>query len=105
MFFELVAARNGLPPSLLGCHELRVVHPTRWVQLLRDWSMLDGSCFSDGMDDDLVMRQSRWRHPGSYMLDLLRDLGLKPYALFAPGGLPAELRDCAQLCSRTWVLV
>ncbi len=117
LLFELVAARNGLPPSVLGCHELRVLDPTRFVQRLRDWAMLDGSekqrlrdwamldgpCFSDEICD-LVMRQSRRRHPGSYMLDLLRDLGLKPYALFAPAVLPAELRDCAQLCSRTWVL-
>jgi hypothetical protein len=91
-----------------------VLDPTRWVQRLRDWAMVDGSCYSDGMDDDPDMRQERIGHPGSYMLRLLRYLGLKPYALkpyaltpyalFAPGGLPAEFRDCAQLCSRTWVL-
>ena len=106
--FELRAARGGRPPSLLGCHELRVVDVLRWVWSLREWALREGSCFSDGMDDDVGMRQARRLHPGSYMLDLLRDLGLRPTgpnpALFGPVELTASLRDCRQLCPRTWVV-
>jgi hypothetical protein len=106
--FELGKARGGRLPSLLGCHELRVVDVLRWVHRLREWALRDGSCFSDGMDDDVGMRQARRLHPGSYMLDLLRDLGLKPTginpALFGPVALAAELRDCRQLCPRMWVV-
>ncbi len=68
--------------------------------------MVDGQCCSDGMDD-LVMRQSRRRHPGTYMFDLLRDLGLKPSGAFMPAQLPddweEELLDCRQLCHMRWV--
>jgi hypothetical protein len=107
--FELRQTRCGRPPSLLGCHELRMVDVLRWVQRLREWALRDGSCFSDGADDDVGMRQARRLHPRSYMLDLLRDLGLKPTginpALFGPVALAAELRDCRQLCPRMWVRV
>jgi len=42
LYFWLEQARCGGPPSLLGCHELRVVEPLRWVQRLQEWSLSSG---------------------------------------------------------------
>jgi hypothetical protein len=103
--FKLESARAGEPPSLLGCHELRVVQRLRWVQSLQDWALRDCSCFSYGLDDDLGMRQKRRRHPGSYMIDLLRDLGLQPTRQWewAVEPLPTCLEACWRLQVRVWV--
>jgi hypothetical protein len=78
--FQLASARTGEPPSLLGCHELRVVDAKEYafVQRVKDWALRDCSCFSDGLDDDPVMRQSRRNRPCAYVLGLLGDLELKP---------------------------
>jgi hypothetical protein len=107
MHFNLRAARSGRKPSLLGCHTLRVLDPLRWVQRLRDWA-LNETLSLDDMFNGVHMRQTRRKHPGAYMLDLLHDLGLKLTAsnpaLFTPVTLPAEVFDCGQLCSLMWVV-
>jgi len=107
MHFSHMDAHNNMRPSLLGCHELRVVdrYAVDWVSRLQDWALCDCSCFSDGCDDDLGMRQSRRRYPGSYMIDLLRDLGMKPRdrpRQRAMCQLPASLANCKQLCVQVW---
>jgi hypothetical protein len=105
--FDVHSARSGQKPSLLGCHELRVMPfcSEPWVKRLRNWAI--GECCPDGMHG-LITRQARRRHPGTYMFDLLCDLGLKPSgALFMPAFLPddweEELMDCRQLCHMSWV--
>jgi hypothetical protein len=42
-FFWLDAARNKQQLMLLGCHELRVADPARWVQRLHEWALAESS--------------------------------------------------------------
>jgi len=99
-------ASGSVHQNMLGCTELFVLDPIEWVTRLHRWAIVDCSCFSDGMDDDQGMRQSRRNYPGSYMVDLLRRLGLRPTgnnpALFGYINLPAELGPSMQLCPRLW---
>jgi len=96
--------------NMLGCTELFVLDPIEWVTRLHRWAKVEGSCFSDGMDDDEFERRSRHNHPGSYMLELLRKLGLAPTGnnlpdfLFGHLNLPAELHSCMSLCPRVWLV-
>ncbi len=111
LYFWLEQARCGGPPSLLGCHELRVVEPLRWVQRLQEWSLSSGE--PDGREhatptSDAAALQLRRKYPGSYVMDLLSYMGLMPTMRcdFWSGvveGLPAELgASCRRLGVRGW---
>ena len=80
--FDVQFARRGQQPSLLGCHQMRVLDTYRWAACIIHWAVRDDP------GDDVVVRRARRVHPGSYMIDLLRDLGLRPHA-FNPFNTPA----------------
>ena len=110
--FLLDKARDGQPPSLLGCHELVVVDPVGWVQRLQEWALTDTSCAPASAWPQSVegtARMLRHKYPGGYVTDLLRDMRLMGITRddFAPGvreSLPAEvLESSRRLCVRMWV--
>ena len=96
--FWLDKARGGQPPALLGCHELRVADPLRWVQRLQEWALADRS----------TAPSIRHKYPGGYVTDLLRDMRLVGTVRgdFAPAvrqSLPEELLPSSRrLCVRMW---
>ena len=99
LFFSLDKARNGQPPTLLGCHELRVADPVRWVLRLQEWALADRSTVPD----------FRHKYPGGYVTNLLRDMRLMgttrdDFAPAVPESLPEEvLSSSRRLCVRMWV--
>lgn len=101
--FCLARARARHRRTLLGCHELRVQQPRAWVERLHEWALYDGSCFSDGLDDDPGRRAYRRSYPSAHVCDLLRDMHICRVCRFAAaaGGVPSRvLRD--PLCWRVW---
>ena len=113
-FFWLDKARDGQPPTLLGCHELRVADPVRWVQRLQEWALTDSSCAPApastwGHSEEGTARMLRHKYPGGYVTDLLRDMRLMGTTRgdFSPdvrASLPEEvLESSRRLCVRVWV--
>lgn len=96
-FFSLDKARNGQPPTLLGCHELRVEDPLLWVLRLQEWALTPAR----------LTTSSRHKYPGWYVVDLLRDMRLMGTTLdeFAAQSLPEDVSPLTQrlLCVRVWV--
>jgi hypothetical protein len=101
--FKFELARAGKAPSLLGCHKLDVIHPDEWIRVLESWAQLDESHLEvmDQFDHDIPC--VRERYPGSYIIDLLRHLGLKP-GTREPEQMhdswPAHWAKCKPLCVR-----
>jgi hypothetical protein len=106
LHFNLPAARDGQQPSLLGCHQLRVLDVLAWVQGLCDWAI---ALSMEDLFNGVRMRQTRRKHPGSFMMDMLLHLGLRPSCtqpLIGPLiALPEELGCCRCLCPRLWVWI
>jgi hypothetical protein len=102
--FYLDRARGGQPPTLLGCHELRVTAPERWVQRLQEWALT--SAHHESLDDSKKTPALRLKYPGMYVISMLHEMRLMPSARgdFAPEvarALPASAAAC--LCVRVWV--
>lgn len=99
MRFAVHFARRGQRPSLLGCHQMRVTDTDSWAERIIAWAVHESSWFtgSDGHYDDVGRREARHVHPGSYMLDLLRELGLRPHGFnpfnTAPVALPPHAQE------------
>ena len=97
--FAVHFARRGQRPSLLGCHQMHVMDLSRFTERIIRWAVHESSWFtgSDAVYDDVGRREARQVHPGSYMLDLLRELGLRPHGFnpfnTAPVALPPHARD------------
>ncbi len=97
--FAVHFARRGQRPSLLGCHQMRVMDLSRFTERIIGWAVHESSWFTghDGHYDDVGRRQARQVHPGSYMLDLLRELGLRPHGFnpfnTAPVALPPHAQE------------
>lgn len=101
--FSLADERAGRRRSRLGCHELRVLQPAAWVERLHHWALVDGSCFSDGLDDDPVRRESRWRYSSVYIVELLRKMLLQPQCKFRNKFKdPVAFQDPMPLCWYVW---
>lgn len=103
LHFCLAGGRARHRRTLLGCHELRVLQPCAWVERLHEWALLDGSCFSDGLDDDPGNRAYRRSYPSVHVGNLLRDMHICPVCRFAmtTSAVPGRvLRD--PLCWRVW---
>ncbi len=94
--FRLNQARNGQPPSLLGCHELRVEDPQRWVLRLQEWALTPVR----------TTTSSRRRYPGLHVSDLLHDMGLMGSTrddFSRDVALALHPSQPACLCVRMWV--
>jgi hypothetical protein len=68
--FSLPGARDGRRRSLLGCDELRVLKPDKWVERLKNWALFDDP-------DDAAEQDRRMRGPSQYIIDLLRNMHLQ----------------------------
>ena len=106
LHFYLKKARKLQQPSLLGCHQLHVLDVLAWVQGLRDWAI---ALSREDRFNGGTMRQTLQKHPGSFMMDMLRELGLRPSRIqpvIRPLiDLPEELGCCGCLCPRLWVWI
>ena len=91
------------PPTLLGCHELRVTAPERWVQRLLEWALT--SAHHESLDDSTQTPALRLKYPGMYVISMLHDMRLMPSER---GDFPPEVAlklpasDAACLCVRVW---
>ena len=72
--FDRAAARAGRSAALVGCHELRVLDPTAFLHAMQAWTM----CTQRKDFARASCRVFAGRTGSHYVLNLLRELGLKP---------------------------
>ena len=99
--FSLPGARGGRMRSLLGCDEMRVLQPAKWVERLNNWALFDDP--DDDPDDDAAEQARRSRGLSTYIIDLLRNMHLQRVRKFDKRLVVAPANVLANpLCWYVW---